>query len=74
MSVMWDPGILGDDIPTANCRGCGTGIRRGPTGLWQDVNGIVVCAKPRLEDIGHGEPPDYVYHQPMPEGLRGAPE
>lgn len=74
MTAMWDPGILGDDIPTASCRGCGKGIRRGPTQLWEDADGIVVCVKARLEDIGFGGRPDYVYHQPMPEGMRGAPE
>lgn len=74
MTVMWDPGILGDDGPTANCRGCGKGIRPGPTGFWQDVDGIVVCVKARPEDIDWGSPPGYVFHQPMPEGMRGAPE
>jgi hypothetical protein len=73
MSVMWDPGILGDDAPTANCRGCGTGILL-RAGYWQDVYGIAVCVKARLEDTGQGERPDYVFHEPMPEGLRGAPE
>jgi hypothetical protein len=68
MSVMWDPGILGDDVPTANCRGCGTGIRRGPSGFWQDVNGVTVCFRQRPGDSS------YVFHEPMPEGMRGAPE
>lgn len=73
MSVMWDPGILGDDIPTANCRGCGTGIRL-RAGYWEDASGITVCVKARLEDIDFGRRPDYVLHEPMPEGLVGAPQ
>jgi len=73
VTTRWTPDILPDDVPQASCRGCGTGIAL-LAGYWADVNGLTVCVKARLEDIGHGELPDYVFHQPMPEGLRGAPE
>lgn len=58
--------------PEASCRGCGTGLwRRGE--YWTDANGIEVCVKAAPESTGHGERPDYVFHEPMPEGLIGAP-
>jgi hypothetical protein len=42
-----------------------------PSGLWADESGITVCV--RLSCDGIAIPAKYVFHQPMPEGLRGAP-
>jgi hypothetical protein len=59
----------------ATCRGCGKPVRRlaiTPE-RWEDAGGITVCVKARLEDIGLGKYPDYVFHQPLPHGLIGAP-
>lgn len=57
------------------CRGCGKEITpAGFGGYWTDKAFLVVCVKARLEDIGHGQRPDYVLHAPMPPGLRGGPE
>lgn len=66
MSTSTEPGT------TASCRGCGADITRLATAteLWEDGKGITVCTKSRPEDIGK---PNYIYHLPMPEGLRGAP-
>jgi len=59
----------------AYCRGCSAPIRplNTESELWEDADGITVCVKARLEDIGAGQRPDYVFHQPMPAGLVGAP-
>jgi hypothetical protein len=59
----------------ATCRGCGRPIRRlgTPAELWEDEAGVTVCVKARLEDIGAGQRPGYVQHQPLPAGLVGAP-
>ena len=59
----------------AYCRGCSAPIRPLSTEpvRWEDANGIIVCVKARLEDVGSGRWPDYVFHQPMPDGLVGAP-
>jgi hypothetical protein len=59
----------------ASCRGCSKRITRlGCCPLWADDDGITVCVKVPLSGIAHGQAPDYVFHQPMPEGLRGSPE
>lgn len=59
----------------ANCRGCSKPIRRLSTenDLWEDPAGLTTCVKARLEDTGGGRRPDFVLHQPMPDGLVGAP-
>ena len=71
-TVEWseDPtGKLGKS--DAVCRGCDKPLwQRGDS--WSDSAGIEVCIKLRLEDIGT-DPPSYVFHEPMPAGLRGAP-
>ena len=72
MATLWDPGLFTDDRPSALCRGCENVIRPVGGGLWEDAAGVTVCVKARLADIGQGECPDYVFHQPMPEGLLGA--
>jgi hypothetical protein len=68
MTVRWDDPLGG---PDAMCRGCERGIWQRDRG-WEDGDGIVVCVKAPLENIGLGKRPDYVEHQPMPTGLRGA--
>jgi hypothetical protein len=73
VTTRWTLDLLPDDVPRANCRGCGTGIAL-LAGYWADVSGMTVCVKAPLEDTGNGELPDYVFHEPMPAGLRGAPE
>jgi hypothetical protein len=72
----WTEEPPGARLPEATCRGCGAAIRRSAAGteLWEDPDGITVCVKAGLGSIGSGRPADYVYHQPMPAGLRGAPE
>jgi hypothetical protein len=72
MTVRWDPGLFTDDRPSALCRGCENVIRPVVGGLWEDASGVTVCVKARLEDTGHGQRPDYVFHEPMPDGLLGA--
>lgn len=59
----------------ANCRGCSKPIRRlnAESELWEDADGVTVCVKAPLEDVGVGQRPDYVFHLPMPDGLVGAP-
>jgi hypothetical protein len=71
MPSTWSPDPLGHGEPEAKCRGCAQPLWQGPRG-WEDYLGIYVCVKLRLEDVGSG-PPNYVFHEPMPEGLRGAP-
>jgi hypothetical protein len=56
---------------TAQCRGCERWIVRLEAG-WVDVNGFFACVKGPLPPAG--KPFETcVVHQPMPEGLRGAP-
>jgi hypothetical protein len=69
-----------EDLPDArefpaSCRGCSKPIRLLSTEgeLWEDAAGLTTCVKARLADIGAGQRPDYVLHQPMPAGLVGAP-
>lgn len=57
-------------VPEATCRGCEAGLwRRGDR--WADENGIEVCVKKPLAMLGAG---NYIFHEPMPAGLRGAPD
>lgn len=73
MTTMWIPDPTGElGKSDATCRGCDEPLwQRGDS--WADSAGVEVCIKAKLEDIGHGELPDFVLHQPMPSGLRGAP-
>jgi hypothetical protein len=72
MATVWNQDPLGVLGPAATCRGCDHSLwRRGER--WADSAGVEVCIKVRLEDAGHGQRPDYVFHQPLPAGLRGAP-
>ena len=69
VSSMW---MIGAVKPAdATCRGCEQPLyRRGD--YWEGPDGVVVCVKLRLEDISPCLPA-YVYHEPLPAGLRGAP-
>lgn len=69
-SAIWDPAI--NPPPDAGCRGCDEPLWRAGD-WWQDRRGVTVCVKLRMDDIGRGELPPYVFHQPLPTGLRGAP-
>jgi hypothetical protein len=71
MVTLWSRDPLGSDDPEASCRGCGKGISLRPYG-WEDADGSLVCVKAVLGEIGSAQRPDYVMHQPMPAGLRGA--
>jgi hypothetical protein len=68
--VIWDPAV--NPPPQALCLGCDEPLWRYGDN-WGDKRGILVCVKARLADIGGGKTPDYVFHQPMPAGFRGAP-
>jgi hypothetical protein len=59
----------------AYCRGCSIPIRQlnAESELWEDPAGLTVCVKARLVDVGGGKRPDFILHQPMPDGLVGAP-
>jgi hypothetical protein len=68
-----------EDVPDAReypatCRGCSKPVRQLSTKpeRWEDAAGVTVCVKAALEDVGTGQRPDYVFHQPLPEGLVGA--
>lgn len=68
MAVQWDPGLFLEDAPSALCRGCSEVIRPVAGGqYWEDSAGVVVCVKQQPGDTG------YVLHEPMPDGLLGAP-
>ena len=61
----------------AACRHCGSKLHELPATegpLWADADGFTVCIKaampPPDDKVGL---PDYVYHEPMPKGFRGAP-
>lgn len=68
--LTWNPNV--NPPPHALCQGCDQPLWRAGDN-WADGRGILVCIKAQIEDTGHGETPDYVFHQPMPDGLRGAP-
>jgi hypothetical protein len=73
MAVVWQEDPPGQSGPQATCRGCQKGLwARGSN--WADADGIEVCIKAvaRLSSEP-GERPVYVFHEPMPAGLRGAP-
>lgn len=72
----WVPDPPDARVSEATCRGCAKPIRHlgGQSVLWEDPDGITVCVKARLAFIGRGELPDFVFHQPMPAGLHGAPD
>lgn len=60
----------------AMCRHCGSKLYElatdGP--LWADADGFTVCMKASMPAQGDKTGlPDYVYHEPMPAGMRGAP-
>lgn len=57
----------------ALCRNCDQLIVLLDSGNWVNADGISVCIKVELQDIGKTETPDYVKHNPMPEGFRGSP-
>lgn len=63
----------GESWPKALCRGCDAAIWRLPGAaaqeVWEDADGVNVCVK-----AGEVPASGYVFHQPMPAGLRGAPE
>ncbi len=72
MAVVWHEDPMGQSGPQASCKGCEESLwHRG--GRWADEAGIEVCVKAPPEVIGHGQRPDYVFHEPMPAGLRGSP-
>jgi hypothetical protein len=71
MTAQWFPDA-GADAAEALCRHCGHALWQRSYG-WADWNGMVVCVKAQLSAIGHGPAPQYVVHEPMPEGTRGAP-
>jgi hypothetical protein len=75
VTTSWTIDPPGARVSEVYCRGCSKPIWRldTPTEMWEDADGITACVKARLEDIGHGQRPDYVLHQPMPAGLVGAP-
>jgi|GEM_PF-3153375 len=60
-----DPPGLEELAPEAACRGCGAGLRRAAGGRWEDEHGILFCCWPDTASP--------VWHEPMPDGLRGAP-
>jgi hypothetical protein len=74
VTTSWVSDPAGAQAAGVTCRGCAKPIRHlgGQSVLWEDATGITVCVKARLEDIGHGERPDFVFHKPMPAGMRGA--
>lgn len=61
----------------ALCRHCQAKLHElnktdGP--LWADADGHIVCWQAPMPPPGDKTGlPDYVYHEPMPSGLRGAP-
>lgn len=69
MSVFWDrePPGLEEFAAQAACRGCAAALWRSAGG-WEDADGGLWCIMPLP---GSGAAP--VRHQPMPDGLRGAP-
>ena len=75
MSVTWAEDLPDPSEYLATCRGCSQPIRRlnTPGELWEDPSGLTICVKARLEDVGTGQRPGYVQHQPLPAGLVGAP-
>ena len=66
-----DTANLGGEL--AACRHCGCTIARIEAG-WVDARGFCACVKAPPESLGHGRPAGFVLHEPMPGGLRGAPE
>lgn len=76
MSIFpWTEDVPGAREFPAYCRGCSKPIRQlsAESGLWEDASGLTTCVKARLEDIGSSQRPGFVLHQPMPDGLVGAP-
>jgi hypothetical protein len=71
----WVPDPPGARV-SVTCRGCAKPIFPLNTEppRWEDAAGLTVCVKATRESVGHGEFPDFVFHQPMPDGLRGAPD
>jgi hypothetical protein len=76
VTAPWVPDPPGARPSETTCRGCGTSLYPLDTDQprWEDANGITVCVKAGTASIGRGLRPDYVFHQPMPAGLRGAPD
>lgn len=70
---MPEPPGMEEFAPDASCRGCGALLWRAAGGRWEDADGFTVCVKVPLADNGWSLPADYVFHQPMPHGLAGAP-
>lgn len=68
--AIWDPAV--NPPPHATCRGCDEPLWRAGD-WWADRHGVTVCVKLSMDDIGRGELPPFVFHEPMPDGLRGAP-
>lgn len=62
-----------DEERHASCRHCGALLTKLRLGHWMDPNGIMVCVKAPLSSIGQGRVPNWLLHEPMPAGLRGAP-
>lgn len=72
----WTEDPPGARQPEAECRGCAKPIWRlaGLDDRWEDASGGVVCVKSGLASIGRGRVPEFVFHVPMPTGLRGGPK
>jgi hypothetical protein len=64
-----------DKSRAALCRHCGAKVwESSELQLWADADGFTVCMKAPLPPRGDKTGlPDYVFHQPMPDGMRGAP-
>jgi len=67
--------------PDVLCRHCGTVLIQTLLGDWTNARGFQACIKsPPEPPPGPGKNPDprvygnLVLHQPMPAGLRGAPQ
>lgn len=67
----WPRGLVAEFTPTAKCRHCRADIEQLPNKLWADAKGLMVCVKaPTPIQPGY----QGVVHQPMPDGLEGAPQ
>lgn len=76
-TTSWAEDPPGAREPEAACRGCGAPLWRLTSALgelWEDAAGVTVCVKLEMATVGRGFLPDFVYHVPMPSGLRGGLE
>jgi hypothetical protein len=51
---------------TATCRHGNHRIHRTPRGTWEGEDGLEVCVKAPAGQIGHGQVPGYIVHEPRP--------